>query len=222
MGMGGFPVGGEASYGDGFGEPRSTHIHQGVDITAAGGTPVRAPEEGVVRFSEDGGYGKVATVTITDGTYYFMAHLDGFADGVETGSAVKQGTTIGYVGATGNATGTHVHFELRPGGGGAADPKPLLDRWLDDALAALPGILASFIAVDTSLPRALTAVGVLRRFDPGPSGVPGGRSALVSTAAGHRLAAGPADWRQATQLARAVLSPVTPPPLKAVLAPEGY
>jgi hypothetical protein len=173
-----------------------------------------------------------------------MAHLDGFAERVPSGSAVKQGQVVGYVGATGNATGTHVHFEVRTGGG-TSNPRPVLDRWLDEALAAAPGLVASFKGLEASLPRPLAATGVLRRFDERPvaSAValdalawastvsPGGdpvaraeRRAQQSVTVlmehpGVAVRQASSDaWRQAEKLGRAVLSPLTPDALVGVAA----
>ena len=49
-----------------------------------------------------------------DGTYFFYAHLERFADGVAPGVQVAAGTLIGYVGSTGNAAGPHLHLEVHP------------------------------------------------------------------------------------------------------------
>jgi hypothetical protein len=195
----------------------------------------------VVSFSEEGGYGKVASVTF-GGTTYFMAHLERFADGVSSGSSVKQGEVVGFVGMTGNATGPHVHFEVRPGGSGTVDPKPVLDGWLDEAIAAIPVIVASFKGLEASMPRALSATGQLRRFDERPAGAAAALDALawassvspngaVVPLAERRVqeiadvveqdpaVAPPASaesWRRAEGLAQAMLSPLTPPGLESV------
>lgn len=173
MGMGHFPVAGPASYTDDFGAFRAgppVHGHQGTDVFANQGTPLRAPFDGVVTYSEGGLGGKMAYVTTSDGTYYFMAHLHSFALG--SGTRVKQGQIVGTVGNTGNASGgaPHLHFEIHPGGGGPINPKPILDQWLDEAMANVPKLLASFVREDGGatggIPRALTDAGILRRFDP--------------------------------------------------------
>jgi hypothetical protein len=171
--MGHFPVAGPASYTDDFGNYRAgppVHGHQGTDVFANQGTPLRAPFDGVVRFSEGGLGGKMAYVTAGDGTDYFMAHLHSFALG--SGARVKQGQIIGTVGNTGNASGgaPHLHFEIHPGGGAPINPKPILDQWIDEAIKRVPEILASFRIDETGatggIPRALTDAGLLRRFDP--------------------------------------------------------
>jgi murein DD-endopeptidase MepM/ murein hydrolase activator NlpD len=166
-GFGHFPVAGMANYRDDWWEARfgpPFHLHQGTDIFAVRGTPVRAPFNGVVRFEDAGLGGKAAYVTQPDGTYYYMAHLDGFAARLATGAGVKQGDVVGYVGDSGNAQGgsPHVHFEVHPRGGGAVNPKPLLDGWLNDAINSASALLA---ANSAGVSRAVTGAGALRRFD---------------------------------------------------------
>jgi hypothetical protein len=169
MGFGRFPVGGEAYYRDDFHEPRFTpspHLHQGNDIFAAFGTPVRAPAAGTVHFANEPVGGRCAYVTDADGTWYYMAHLKGFAPGVAEGAAVSVGDVIGFNGDSGNAQGgaPHVHFEVHPGGGEAVNPKAILDGWLADAVAAVPDLLAPYRQGQT---RPLVAVGLVRHFDSG-------------------------------------------------------
>jgi murein DD-endopeptidase MepM/ murein hydrolase activator NlpD len=166
-GFGHFPVAGMADYSDDwwharFGPP--FHLHQGTDIFAARGTPVRAPVAGTVRFEDGGLGGKGAYVTQSDGTYYYMAHLDSFAKKLSAGSVVKQGDVVGYVGDSGNALGgsPHVHFEIHPRGGAAVNPKPILDGWLNEAISNASALLA---ANSVGVSRAVTGAGVLRRFD---------------------------------------------------------
>ena len=167
VGFGSFPVGGTASFTDDWHAPRFTptfHLHQGTDIFAAFDTPVRAPAEGTVRFAEEAVGGKSAYVTAADGTFYYMTHLKAFAPGVVSGRRVTRGTVIASVGDSGNAKGgpPHVHFEVHPRGGAAVNPKPILDRWLAEALAAVPGLLAGYVQ---DQPAVLQATGLTRRFD---------------------------------------------------------
>jgi len=248
MGMGRFPVGGPADYRDDWLEARfgpPFHLHQGTDIFADRGTPVRAPAEGAVRFVEEGGLGGLsAYVTGPDGTFYYMTHLNGFNRKIASGSRVKQGDVIAYVGNTGNASNgaPHVHFEVHPRGGAAVNPKPFLDTWLSEALAAVPALLSSF---SVNQPSPLTDAGLLRRFEDASMASPGSAAApllwasTVSPAGGSlRLAqvevAGLADridWerltnmkqaeadalREGSQAARAIMSPVTPPVILTLL-----
>jgi murein DD-endopeptidase MepM/ murein hydrolase activator NlpD len=239
VGMGQFPVAGEAYWSDDWYEPRFTpafHLHQGTDIFAARGTPVRSPVDGYFSDNSGGAGGLAAQVTGRDGTYYYMAHLDRFAD-VPSGAAVTQGQVVGFVGTTGNAEGgsPHLHFEVHPGGGGATNPKPIIDRWVSDAIAHLPDLLVEYRV--GSLPRPLTAAGLLRRLDAGSLGAPvasdgpqlwtaslrrlNGSLRLTEVASvdgdpapfdpmmkGARAKA--VDWLRAEQLARDVLAPLTP------------
>lgn len=87
--------------------------HKGVDYAAATGTPVKAAGDGkVVHLARKGGYGK--TVILQHGGRYrtLYAHLSKYARGLKNGQRVRQGQTIGHVGATGLATGPHLHYEF--------------------------------------------------------------------------------------------------------------
>jgi len=194
-GFGRFPVAGTAAFTHDWLFPRYTpvfHLHQGTDIFAATGTPVRAPADGTLMLAQGGSGGLAAYVYMADGGYFYMAHLTAFA-GQEVGQAVKLGEVVGYVGATGNAQGgsPHLHFEIHPAptrevtsGRGksrrvtyvtrpvavgsvlpAADPKATLDQWLSDALAAVPQLVAAL----ESRPRALVATGITRHLADGRS-----------------------------------------------------
>ncbi len=173
VGFGHFPVAGMANWSDDWLMPRFTptfHLHQGNDIFAAPGTPIRAVNDGVVRFSEEPVGGKDVYLTMSDGTYFFCAHAQDFAPGLSSGSSVKQGTIIGLVGDTGDAQGgaSHCHFEMHPKGGAAIDPKSTLDGWVAEALANVPKLVASY---QTSAPKAIAAAGFIRRFDTGDEGM---------------------------------------------------
>ncbi|WP_197722092.1 OapA family protein [Sulfuriflexus mobilis] len=89
-------------------------LHKGVDYAAARGTPIRATGDGKIIFrGRKGGYGK--TVIIQHGSQYstLYAHMSSYNRKAGNGSKVKQGQIIGYVGATGRATGPHLHYEFR-------------------------------------------------------------------------------------------------------------
>lgn len=203
-GFGRFPVGGEAYFRDDFGEPRDTpvpHPHQGNDIFAAFGTPVRSPANGVVNFANEPVGGKCAYVTEPDGTWYYMAHLRGFAPGVAEGSTVRVGDVLGFNGDTGDAQGgaPHVHFEVHPRGGPAVSPKPYLDAWLADALAAVPALMAPYQSDETN---PLSAIGLARHLDLGIlAGMP-------------RVDDEPLPTQTANELAGALVDPLTPAGLR--------
>ncbi len=91
--------------------------HKGVDYAASTGTPIKATSNGkIVHRGKKGGYGN--TIIIQHGTKYstLYAHMSKFRGGLKTGSRVKQGQVIGYIGSSGLATGPHLHYEFRVDG----------------------------------------------------------------------------------------------------------
>lgn len=112
-----------SSFVDTWGAPRSGgRSHQGVDMMAGYGTPIYAAQSGNYTQSSSSLGGNQAYVYAGNGDMTFYAHLQSYEGG---GRHVSAGELIGYVGDTGNATGTpHLHFEYHPGGGGAVNPTP--------------------------------------------------------------------------------------------------
>jgi hypothetical protein len=148
VGFGHFPVAGAANFTDDWLNPRFTpvfHLHEGTDIFAAMGTPVRSPVDGLVRHSAGGAGGTAAYVTTKEGHELYFAHLSAYSE-VKPGDSVHIGDVIGYVGDTGNAAGgaPHLHFEIHPKGKGPVNPKPYLDQWVAQALAAAPQVVAAY------------------------------------------------------------------------------
>ncbi len=91
--------------------------HTGIDYAAASGTPIRAVGDGTVtRAGWGGGYGNVVEIRHQRGYSSRYAHMRGFAAGVRSGTRVKQGDLIGYVGTTGLSTGPHLHYEFHVNG----------------------------------------------------------------------------------------------------------
>lgn len=91
--------------------------HKGVDYGAPTGTPIRATSTGrIVSLGWGGGYGKRIVIrhNATYSTVY--AHMSRFNPRLRVGSFVDQGQTIGYVGATGLASGPHLHYEFQVNG----------------------------------------------------------------------------------------------------------
>ncbi len=89
--------------------------HNGVDYSAPTGTPVRSVGDGVVQFAgRQNGYGNVVQVQHTNGRSTLYAHLSRID--VRLGQRIEQSQTLGAVGATGWATGPHLHFEFRVNG----------------------------------------------------------------------------------------------------------
>ena len=102
--------------------------HQGVDIFAKPGTPVRSTTEGIViRVGQNLLGGNVVWVIGPGRQTHYYAHLQDFGE-FEVGDRVVAGDIIGYVGDTGNARGTphHLHYGVYELGGTAINPFPLL------------------------------------------------------------------------------------------------
>jgi murein DD-endopeptidase MepM/ murein hydrolase activator NlpD len=86
-------------------------FHQGLDISTDKGQPVHATADGTVESAAyNGDYGNLVVLHHAFGLTTRYGHLSGFA--VKPGDTVKRGDIIGYVGATGRATGYHVHYEI--------------------------------------------------------------------------------------------------------------
>jgi murein DD-endopeptidase MepM/ murein hydrolase activator NlpD len=88
--------------------------HKGVDYGAPTGTRVKATGDAVVEYvGVQGGYGKVVILRHQNRYTTLYGHLSGFASGLRKGNRVGQGDVIGFVGATGLASGPHLHYEFR-------------------------------------------------------------------------------------------------------------
>ncbi|WP_405753601.1 M23 family metallopeptidase [Streptomyces sp. NBC_01411] len=98
-------------------------VHTGIDFPVSYGTPVMAATDGTVRTQWNSAYGNMAMVTSPDGTETWYCHLS--STKIRSGS-VKAGQVIAYSGDSGNSTGPHMHFEVRPHSGAAIDPLPWL------------------------------------------------------------------------------------------------
>ncbi|MFE5024927.1 M23 family metallopeptidase [Streptomyces sp. NPDC056656] len=98
-------------------------VHTGIDFPVSYGTPVMAATDGTVRTQWNSAYGNMTILTAKDGTETWYCHLSSHA--VMSGP-VKAGDLIAHSGNSGNSTGPHLHFEVRPGGGSAVDPLPWL------------------------------------------------------------------------------------------------
>ncbi|HUR17923.1 MAG TPA: M23 family metallopeptidase [Acidimicrobiales bacterium] len=217
VGMGQFPVGGYANYSHDWWLPRfgpGWRLHQGTDIFAARGTPIRAPETGVIRWAAGGLGGIAAYVVQANGTYFYLAHLDRRPPGQRDGQAVQVGETVGYVGTSGNAAGgsPHLHFEYHPAvkfvtkGKGkkkttvavplkvrpgtvlrAVDPKSFLDLSLDYARANVPNVVATYRA---SYDATQAAASSAATSSVGPLDAVAGATALGGVQAAAQLSAG--------------------------------
>ncbi|ETZ06679.1 putative metalloprotease [Holospora obtusa F1] len=89
------------------------HSHKGIDLAAPLGTPVRAAASGVVeKIGWVRGYGNFIRIRHRNAYCTAYGHLSKYAKKLHPGTSVQQGQVIGFVGATGNATGNHLHFEV--------------------------------------------------------------------------------------------------------------
>jgi murein DD-endopeptidase MepM/ murein hydrolase activator NlpD len=91
--------------------------HQGIDYAAAHGTPVWSVGDGQVIFrGRMGGFGNLVKVRHNNGYVSYYGHLSGYAKGVTKGARVAQKQVLGFVGATGLATGPHLDYRLKKNG----------------------------------------------------------------------------------------------------------
>jgi len=135
-----FPVQGFHTYGGKdamFGAGRTGHTHQGQDVLAARGTPVVAPVTGTVLFTDyqASAAGEYVVLHADDGRDMFFAHCVRHSTVVKQDQRVGPGGRLCGVGATGDATGPHLHFEIWPDGWRQIkhthpiDPLPQLRAW---------------------------------------------------------------------------------------------
>lgn len=117
--------------------PRPGHLHNGLDITAPEGTPVRAALEGRVALvapegtAGSSGYGNLVCIQHRARLATCYAHLSRFGPAALEGDVIHRGERVGDVGSTGQSTGPHLHFEVRRGPAGcqecAFDPRVFLN-----------------------------------------------------------------------------------------------
>jgi murein DD-endopeptidase MepM/ murein hydrolase activator NlpD len=149
-------------------------MHIGVDFVAPAGTPAIAVSDGTVLFmGYFGGYGNLVIVQHAGGYTSHYGHLSAFASGMAVGTVIRRGATLGYVGATGLATGPHLHFEIRHEG-----------SYVDPLDQSAPMTLWSLRRVDYApLLRQLLTTGALIAARPDPS--PTTSNSPPSAQAGH-------------------------------------
>ena len=100
-------------------------LHTGVDIANDSGTPIRVTADGTVAFAGwEGGYGKLVVVNHGNGYATYYGHLSEIKAAI--GKHVKRGDVLGLMGATGNTTGPHLHYEVRVFGA-AVNPAKFLE-----------------------------------------------------------------------------------------------
>ncbi|MDR2726468.1 MAG: peptidoglycan DD-metalloendopeptidase family protein [Deltaproteobacteria bacterium] len=115
--------------------------HQGIDYGAPAGTPIKAVGSGAVTFAGwAGGYGKQVIIRHSSKLESLYSHMSNYARGIRAGGKVRQGQIIGYVGATGNATGPHLDFRLRQNGAFINPAKAINPRIADLEKKRLPAL----------------------------------------------------------------------------------
>jgi murein DD-endopeptidase MepM/ murein hydrolase activator NlpD len=88
--------------------------HKGTDFAARTGTPIMATGNGTIKFiGRKGGYGRMVIISHRDGYETRYGHMSRYFKGLKKGDKVFQGEVIGYVGKSGLATGSHLHYEFR-------------------------------------------------------------------------------------------------------------
>ena len=137
-----FPVAGDVTYSDDFGQARPGGPHQGNDLMGVKKTPVVAVESGKVAFwTTSASAGCMLYLYGDSGTMYEYIHLNNdltmkndnrgscvpgvsYARGLKSGTHVQAGQMVGYLGDSGDANGiaSHLHFEVHPSGGAAVSP----------------------------------------------------------------------------------------------------
>src|SRR3954453_3848821 len=174
-----FPVAGDVTYIDDFGQARAGGPHQGNDLMGVKKTPVVAVESGKVTFwTTSANAGCMLYLYGDSGTMYEYIHLNNdltmkndnrgsciagvsYAKGLKSGAHVQAGQVVGYLGDSGDANGiaSHLHFEVHPNGGDAVSPYPYLQsaqRLLFFAKLGTPFTLALTGTVVTASDAALT------------------------------------------------------------------
>ena len=183
-----FPVAGDVTYIDDFGQARAGGPHQGNDLMGVKKTPVVAVESGKVTFwTTSASAGCMLYLYGDSGTMYEYIHLNNdltmkndnrgtcvpgvsYAKGLKSGAHVQAGQIVGYLGDSGDANGiaSHLHFELHPNGGDAVSPYTYLQsaqRLLFFAKVGTPFTLALTGKVVTATDTALTVqVSLLQGF----------------------------------------------------------
>uniref|UniRef100_B0T7Q1 Peptidase M23B n=1 Tax=Caulobacter sp. (strain K31) TaxID=366602 RepID=B0T7Q1_CAUSK len=140
-----------------------TRMHRGVDLAAPIGTPVLAAGDGVVEaVGWDGGYGRRILLRHADGYETLYGHLSAAGPAAEVGARVRQGQVIGWTGVSGQATGPHLHFEVRlhrvavdPATARPASPATTRDQV--DAFEARKRAIAEVLAAKAQAPRVIAA-----------------------------------------------------------------
>ena len=146
---------------------KTVRPHRGVDYAAPNGTPIKAAGDGkVISRGVKSGYGNAVILQHGGNITTLYAHMSRFASKARVGSRVRQGQTIGYVGATGLVTGAHLHYEYRLNGV-HRNPRtvklpqadPIADKYRDRFLTAAAPILEELEQFKNTQLAAVTVAG---------------------------------------------------------------
>lgn len=151
-----------------------TRPHHGIDYAAPTGTPVSAAGDGTVVFAgKKGQYGKLVVLRHRNGYKTYYGHLSKIDKRVRRGAKAAQGYLIGRVGATGLATGPHLHYEMRING----RPINPLSVKLPRGKAISGKFLAEFTRIKTGMDAELASISSAKFLaaEEIPSGNEGGR-----------------------------------------------
>jgi murein DD-endopeptidase MepM/ murein hydrolase activator NlpD len=147
-------------------------MHKGIDFGVPSGTPIMAAGDGTIEMAgANGAYGNYVRIRHNNGFATAYAHMSRLAQGVHSGKRVSQGQVVGFVGATGRATGPHLHYEVLQGNtqvnpmsikvptgvklaGRDLDRFQLSKRQTESLLAKIPS--ATRIAANATKPGSLT------------------------------------------------------------------
>lgn len=142
---------------------KKVRAHTGVDFAAPHGTPVTATADGIVKeMGWNGGYGNCVIIAHKNHFTTLYGHLSRYAEKLEAGKTVKQGELVGFVGATGLATGPHLHYTMYLNGK-AIDPLRLRPAAADPIA---PELLPNYLARRDEMEL------LLQRITPAPAAVP--------------------------------------------------
>lgn len=154
-----FSITSQFGYRGNIGVAGASKNHNGIDLAAPRGTPIYAPEDGVVGGNQTQAGGNQMWLNSGNGYRFGFAHLDRYA--VPLGSAVKKGQLIGYTGNTGIGSGPHLHFTVTDPKGNKIDPsKFALQGSAGSTYATTQNGIPAALPYDTSSIRtALTSYG---------------------------------------------------------------
>jgi murein DD-endopeptidase MepM/ murein hydrolase activator NlpD len=176
-------------------------LHTGVDLGAREGTPIYASGDGVVeRAGWAAGYGRFVLIKHANGFETAYGHMSRIADVTQVGASVHQGQIIGYVGHTGDATGPHLHFEVRING-----------NFVDPLAVKLPRDKALPAQDEQQFAQTVAQIGDLMKREAQPMVASAPEAKSAPSPDGAPAAAAPANGPAAAPTAEAAPIPLAAP-----------